>query len=563
VSAEPMRRWWGWGDDAGPPPALPDSALDLLRAELQMEPVERRPVALEDVRLADSALGDDARARLVDAVGAGGVRDDREARVLHAAGKGYVDLVRLRAGQGDPAPDAVVAPADRGQVAAVLEACAQEGVAVVPFGGGTSVVGGVEPLRGELAAAISLDLGGLDRLVAVDRPSLTAVLEPGMRGPRVEAALAEHGLTLGHFPQSFEFATVGGWVATRSAGQASSGYGRIDELVLGLRLTAPAGTIDLPPRPASVAGPSVRELLVGSEGALGVITLAALQVRPAPEARRYEGWFFRSFGEGVEAFRALEQEGAAPDVARLSDEPETRMSMAMAGGEGLRARAGAAYLRARGYESGALAILGWEGEEDAIGRRAGHAQALMRRGGGLSLGRAPGEAWAAGRYAAPYLRDSMLDRGVMAETLETAAQWSGLLDLHDAVGGALHEALAARGTPAFVACHVSHLYPSGASLYFTFLARQEEGAEREQWEAAKRAASEAIVAQGATITHHHAVGRDHLPWMEAEVGGLSLDALRAVKERLDPPGIMNPGKLLPPQPGRRRRPRRPRRATPA
>jgi alkyldihydroxyacetonephosphate synthase len=488
------------------------------------------------------------------------VREDRDARVVHAAGKGYVDLVRQRAGDCAQAPDAVVYVRDRAQVAAVLEACVDEAVAVVPFGGGTSVVGGVEPLRGDFPAVISLDLGGLDRLVAVDRPSLTAVLEPGMRGPRVEAALREHGLTLGHYPQSFEYATVGGWVATRSAGQASTGYGRIDDLVLGLRCVAPAGTIDLAPRPASAAGPDVRELVVGSEGALGVLTLAALQVRPAPAASRYEGWFFRSFAQGIDAFRTLEQEGAAPDVARLSDEPETRMSMAMAGGDSLKARMGATYLRARGYEGGCLAILGWEGDEDTIGRRAGHATALMRRAGGLALGRSPGEAWAASRYAAPYLRDALLEHGVMAETLETATQWSHLLDLHDAVAGALHEALGARGTPALVACHVSHLYPSGASLYFTFLARQEQGAEIEQWEAAKRAASEAIVAQRATITHHHGVGRDHLPWMEAEVGPVALDALRAVKKQLDPAGIMNPGKLLPPKPGRRRRPRRPRRA---
>jgi alkyldihydroxyacetonephosphate synthase len=513
------------------------------------------------VRLADSALADGARARLAAAVGAENVRDDRAARVLHAAGKSYPDLVRQRAGDCDPAPDAVVYPHDRAQVAGVLEACADEAVAVVPFGGGTSVVGGVEPLRGDFPAVIALDLGAQNRLVAVDPTSLTAVLEPGLRGPAAERALAEHGLTLGHYPQSFEFATVGGWVATRSAGQASTGYGRIDELVLGLRCVAPAGTIDLPPQPASAAGPSLRELLVGSEGALGVITLAALRVRPAPATTRYEGWFFRSFGEGVEAFRSLEQDGSPVDVARLSDEPETRMSLAVAGSEGLRARAGAGYLRLRGYEGGCLAILGWEGDEDGIARRAGHAGALLRRSGGLPLGRSPGRAWAAGRYAAPYLRDALLDRGVMVETLETATQWSHLLDLHDAVAGALHESLAARGTPALVACHVSHLYPSGASLYFTFLARQEEGAELEQWGAAKRAAGDAIVAQRATITHHHAVGRDHLPWMEAEIGPVGLEALRAAKANLDPAGIMNPGKLLPPKPGRRRRARKPKART--
>jgi alkyldihydroxyacetonephosphate synthase len=557
VSAEPAyNRWWGWGDDTRAI-HLPERTLALLGSELELGDVHRPPVDLDDVRLPDSALADPARARLAEVVGAENVRDDRAARVLHAAGKSYPDLVRQRAGDCDPAPDAVVYPRDRAQVGALLEACAEEAVAVVPFGGGTSVVGGVEPVRGDFPAVIALDVGALDRLVAVDPASLTAVLEPGLRGPAVERALREHGLTLGHYPQSFEYATVGGWVATRSAGQASTGYGRIDELVLGLRCASPAGTIDLAPQPASAAGPSVRQLLVGSEGTLGVITLAGLRARPAPASTRYEGWFFRSFAEGVEAFRSLEQDGSPVDVARLSDEAETRMSLAMADSEGLRARAGARYLRLRGYDGGCLAILGWEGDEDGIARRAGHAGALLRRAGGLPVGRSPGRAWAASRYAAPYLRDALLDRGVMAETLETATQWSRLLDLHDAVSGALHEALAARGTPALVACHVSHLYPSGASLYFTFLARQEEGAEREQWAAAKRAASDAIVAHRGTITHHHAVGRDHVPWMEEEIGPLGLEALRAAKAQLDPAGIMNPGKLLPPNPGRRRRARKP------
>jgi alkyldihydroxyacetonephosphate synthase len=547
VSAEPTySRWWGWGDDARAV-ELPAGALGLLRSELELEDVHRPPVSLDEARLPEPALVDEARSRLAAAVGAENVREDREARVLHAAGKSYPDLVRQRAGECEPAPDAVVYPQDRGQVTAVLEACADAAVAVVPFGGGTSVVGGVAPLRGDFPAVVALDLGRLDRLVAVDPESLTAVLEPGLRGPAVERALAEHGLTLGHYPQSFEFATVGGWVATRSAGQASTGYGRIDELVLGLRCVAPAGTIDLPPQPATAAGPSLRELLVGSEGTLGVITLAALRVRPAPATTRYEGWFFRSFAEGVEAFRSLEQDGSPVDVARLSDEPETRMSLAMAGSssEGLRARMGAGYLRLRGYEGGCLAILGWEGDEDGIARRAGHAGALLRRAGGLPIGRSPGRAWAANRYAAPYLRDALLDRGVMVETLETATQWSHLLDLHDAVSGALHEALAARGTPALVACHVSHLYPSGASLYFTFLARQEAGAALEQWRAAKDAAGEAIVAAGGTITHHHAVGRDHIPWHAREVGPLGVEVLRVVKQRLDPNGILNPGVLLP------------------
>jgi alkyldihydroxyacetonephosphate synthase len=537
-------RWWGWGDPARPA-GLPDHVLPFLREAVGVSDQARAPVALAAVQLPDQALPQAARDALVAAVGAEHVRDDHAARILHAAGKGYPDLVRQRAGDCAQAPDAVVEPGDHDQVRAVLEACAAAGVAVIPFGGGTSVVGGVEPLRGKFEAAISLDLARLDRLAALDLPSLTAVLEAGLRGPEAEALLNAHGVTLGHFPQSYEYASIGGYVATRSAGQASTGYGRIDELVLGLRCAAPTGNVDVRAVPASAAGPALRELIVGSEGTLGVITEAAFKVRPLPAERRHEGWFFRDFAAGAEAFRALEQNEAAPDVARLSDEEETRLSLALAGGEGLKARAGEAYLRLRGYEGGCVAIFGWEGEADDVARRAARTTALARRAGGLPVGRSPGEAWARGRFDGPYLRDDLLDRGVMVETLETATQWSGLLALHEAVSAALREALTARGTPPLVMCHISHLYPSGACLYFTFLARQEEGAALDQWQAAKRAAGDAIVAQGATITHHHAIGRDHVPWMEAEVGERGLAVLRAAKAELDPAGIMNPGKLLP------------------
>lgn len=540
----PEMPFWGWGDPAHPR-ELPAHAVEFLRREVGAAAAPRPPVALEEVRLRAPTLSAAARARLEAIVGSEHVRDDRRARVLRAAGKSYPDLVRQRAGDCEAAPDAIVAPGSPEEVGAVLAACAQAGVAVVPFGGGTSVVGGVDPLRGPFDALVSLDLRRMDRLVALDEESLTAVLEPGLRGPEAEELLGARGFTLGHFPQSFENATIGGCVATRSAGQASTGYGRIDELVVGVRCSSPAGDLDLRALPASAAGPQLRELVVGSEGVLGVITQAALRVRPKPERCRYEGWFFREFRAGAQALRAVEQHRAAPDVARLSDEQETRLSMMLAGDGGLRARAGRLYLGARGYGEGCLAIFGWEGAKDDVDRRHARSAALLRRHGGLSLGRSPGAAWARGRYAGPYLRDAMLGLGVMVETLETATQWSNLFTLYDAVGGALRDALAARGTPPLVMCHISHLYPSGASLYFTFIARQQEGAEIEQWRAAKHAACNAIAAAGGTITHHHAVGRDHAAWMEAEIGDLGVSALRALKRELDPAGVMNPGKLLP------------------
>ncbi|HMJ02221.1 MAG TPA: FAD-binding oxidoreductase [Conexibacter sp.] len=544
----PRMRWWGWGEDGHDAPLSP-TAHALLAGELGTLPARRDPVALEDVRLPDPRLAARARERLVEIVGGEHVRDDRLARVTHAAGRGYHDLVRLRAGDAMNAPDVVVYPGDAEEVAAVLRACAEERVAVVPFGGGTSVVGGVEPHRGGCEAVVTLDLTRLDRLVRVDPVSLTATVQAGMTGPALEAALGEQRMTLGHFPQSFEFSTVGGWVATRSSGQASTGYGRIDALVVALRVVTPSGEIGTRAVPASAAGPSLRELLVGSEGALGVIVEATLRVRAAPAARRYEAFSLPSFDAGTEAFRQLVQQDAAPDVARLSDAQETRVSLAMSGGDGLATRALKTYLRARGHADGCLVIAGWEGRDDALVRRRRAAGArVLGAHGAFALGAPVGAAWLRGRFHAPYLRDELLANGVLVETLETATTWDRLLELHGAVVGALDAALRGRGTPPVVMAHVSHVYRAGASLYFTFVARQEPGAELEQWHAAKVAACDAILAHGGTITHHHAIGRDHGPWLGDEVGELGIGLLRSAKATLDPAGIMNPGTLLDPAP---------------
>lgn len=542
--ASPTMRWWGWGDPAHPP-ALPVHALDFLRETVGIAARPRPPVALEQVSIAATALPAATAAALREIVGAEGFRDDHAERVLHAAGKGYPDLVRLRSGNPEGAPDAVVRPGDPEQLCAVLERCVQASVAVVPWGGGTSVVGGVAPLRGEHAAVIALEMGGMARVLELDRISRTVTVQAGIRAPALERALAPSGYTLGHFPQSFQYVSLGGCAATRSAGQASSGYGRFEQLVLGLRFAAPAGEIALAAVPASAAGPELRRLLVGSEGTLGVISELTLRVRPAPRERIYEGVFFADFAAGVEALRELAQQRACPDVARLSDEAETRMSLALAGTGGVKGRLGRAYIGLRGYSEGCLAILGFEGEAQEVASRRRRALELARRRGGLAVGQSPGEAWRKGRFAAPYLRDELLTQGVMVETLETATSWSNLRALHRTVAAAIAEALAAQGTPGLVMCHVSHLYETGASLYFTFIARQREGAELEQWAAVKRAASSAILDNGGTITHHHAVGRDHAPWLADEVGREGVAALRALKGELDPAGIMNPGKLLP------------------
>ena len=528
-------KWWGWGDPERRL-ELPESAGAALREELGVEPGDATEHAeLESVSLPEPRpIPHEVRAA------AGEVSTTVEDRLRRSAGRSYPDLIRLRSGNLESAPDGVISPPDPAGVAAVLDACARGGVAVVPYGGGTSVVGGLDALAGDHSAVVSLDLQRL-RGVDLDRTSLTARLGPGLRGPEAEAALGELGVTLGHFPQSYEQATIGGYAATRSAGQSSSGYGRFDEMVSAIELTSPAGSLRTRDVPHTAAGPSLRELVLGSEGTLGVITDVACRVRPAPELRTYEGWVAADFESGREIVRELAQHGELPDIVRLSDEEETRVAMDLSGAEGLQKRALDAYLAVRRRRGGCLIIVGWEGEREAVRRRRSLAGRRLRAGGAAALGSRAGNSWARSRYDGPYLRDELLDLGVLVETLETAHTWSRLAELYRGVRDALKGAL---GERSIVYCHLSHAYPDGASLYFTFLARARRGQEIEQWREAKTAACDAIVAAEGTITHHHAIGRDHAPYMPSEVGELGLDALRAVKERLDPAGIMNPGKLL-------------------
>jgi alkyldihydroxyacetonephosphate synthase len=464
-------------------------------------------------------------------VGAEHVDTSHEARVRHLRGKSTPDLLRLRRGEAGGAPDAVLTPASHAEVLALLSVCAEERVAVVPFGGGTSVVGGLEPDAAAFAGVAAIDLRRMDALLSVDDVSRVAMLEPGLRLPQAEALLGERGYTLGHFPQSFEYATVGGSAAARSSGQSSAGYGRFDELVMALVVATPAGTLALGRAPKSAAGPDLRQLVLGSEGAFGVITSLTVRVRPAPARRVYDGWRLPTFQAGADALRRLAQDGPLPTVLRLSDEAETALNLARPGELG---QAGA---------GGCLAIVGYEGsEEDVTDRREAGARVLRESGGEPDASQA-GEAWARDRYRGPYLRDALLDAGAIVETLETAGFWSVLPGLYEAVSSALRESLSAQGTPPVILCHISHVYPAGASLYYTVGCAALEDPVA-QWRAAKAAAADAIIAAGGSISHHHGVGRDHVPWYEQEVGELGIRALSAVKRQLDPAGILNPGILL-------------------
>ncbi|MFB7878602.1 FAD-binding oxidoreductase [Nocardia sp. NPDC056064] len=531
ATAAPSMVWDAWGVPAGHHPLSPQIRGLLAQVfGISGEPAPRRSEA--EVPLRASALTAADRTGLSAIVGDEHLTTDDLVRLRHAGGKSTPDLLRRRASGPQDAPDAVVYPADHAQVLALLRYCAEHAVAVVPFGGGTSVVGGVDPVRGQFGSVVAIDLRRLDTLTDVDPVAGTATLGAGLTGPQAEQLLAGHGLSLGHFPQSFEFASIGGFAATRSSGQASAGYGRFDDMVQRLVVATPQGALDLGRAPASAAGPDLRELFVGSEGTLGIITSVTLRVHPVPATTAYQAWSFPDFGTGAAALRAVVQAGAAPTVLRLSDEAETGLNLARSSDVGGTPVAGC------------LAITTYEGTEAHVAARSREAADLLTAAGGTALGEAAAEQWEHGRFAAPYLRDALLDLGVLCETLETATTWSNLDNLKTKVTGALTDALGAQGTPALVMCHISHTYPTGASLYFTVVAKQLDDP-LAQWAEAKRAAGDAIVVAGGTITHHHAVGADHRPWMTAEVGELGVRVLRAVKRELDPAGVLNPGKLVP------------------
>jgi alkyldihydroxyacetonephosphate synthase len=531
-------KWNAWGDPAAAKP-LSDGIRSLLTQVVGLEESEAAELQPDQVTLRPSSLSQTDQDALAAIVGAEYIRTADRDRLLRAGGKSTPDLLRRKATGVQDAPDAVLLPggpnAEDGeeQVAAILRYCSEHGIAVVAFGGGTSVTGGLDPTRGQFGAVVSLDLRRFDQLLSLDAVSGVAELGAGVTGPDAERLLGERGFSLGHFPQSFEFATIGGFAATRSSGQDSAGYGRFNDMILGLRMITPAGTLDLGRVAASAAGPDLRQLAIGSEGVFGVITKVRLRVHPAPETTRYEAWSFPDFASGAAALRAVTQIGTGPTVVRLSDEAETGVNLATTETIGESKITG-----------GCLGLTLFEGTKEHTESRQAETRALLEAHGGTSLGEAPARAWERGRFAAPYLRDSLLAAGALCETLETATDWSNLHALKAAVTQALTTSLAESGTPALVMCHISHVYPTGASLYFTVVAGQ-RGNPIAQWWAAKKAAGDAIMATGGTITHHHAVGADHRAWMRDEVGDLGVQLLRAVKATLDPAGIMNPGKLIP------------------
>jgi alkyldihydroxyacetonephosphate synthase len=540
---------WGWGfEDQAPTATQLREAAAGIRERFGFGGEVEKPVPLEAVEL--------RAPRLKVPGGFGDLYSDGDyERVCHALGKAYRDVVRGFRGEFENPPDLVAFPRDESEIETVLAWAEAEGAAVVPFGGGTSVCGGVEPRLGD-RPVVSLDLRRLDRVLEVDPTSLAARIEAGATGPRLEERLREHGLTLRHFPQSFEYATLGGWIATRAGGHFATVMTHIEDLVQSARAITPRGTWESRRLPGSGAGPSPDRLLAGSEGILGVISEAWMRVRPRPEFKASAGVEFESFLAGAEAVRAISQSGLYPANCRLLDPGEAELTGA---GDG----------------SSALLILGFESANAPVDGRLDEAIELAQDHGGTvsegsrrSTGRKPTdisgnrptdpkgdsvEAWRGAFLLAPYLRDTFVACGVLSETFETAVTWDRFEELHASVIEAARKAVAevsdapaeGRGAPR-ISCRFTHVYPDGPAPYFTVLAPAVRGGEVAQWDEVKAAVSEALLAAGGTITHHHAVGRDHRPWYDRQRPAPFAAALRAAKAELDPGGILNPGVLIDP-----------------
>jgi len=547
-------KWWGWGLESKTYPLddKPQFWPFLLKTLRLQELAECPRAKLEEVKLPPSRLGGRTLAQLKRLAGAASVSTERYDRLAHSLGRSYPDLLNLRRGIIRNPPDAIVYPNGESQVERLLAFAQANRISIVPFGGGSSVVGGVEPLkRAGLKGAIALDLCRMNRVIEVDHVSLTAIVEAGISGPQLEDALNSKGFTLGHFPQSFQFSALGGWIATRSAGQQSTKYGKIEDMVECLTLISPSGRLDTKAVPASASGPELKGLLIGSEGTLGVITKAKVRIRRLPEVRKYEGLMFKSFRDGIDAIRETMQNGLIPEMMRLSDPDETRISLMLSSEprefiKSATTKLGLWLLKRLGYLSpqACLMILANEGSQESVKAERDSALQACKRHGVFVIGSGVGRTWARERYELPYLRDVLLDHCILVDTLETATTWDKLERLHGMVKKAIESAISSMGVTGLAFCHVSHAYRDGASLYFTIVAPQVKGKELQQWARMKKAATDCIMRNGGTLSHHHGIGRDHAPWIRQELGSNGLGLLRAMKRQLDPTGIMNPGKLL-------------------
>ena len=547
-------KWWGWGyedvtfDDSNKPELWPYLKRELGVDEIRWE----KPVAFEDVTLPEQKNNEAFLAAIGAGLGEGQVVDDKKSRLVHAAGKSFRDLWLMRHGQVQFAPDCVVYPDTEEDVALVVRAAHEHGVVLVPFGGGSNIAGCLVPSDRGGRMVVSLDMCRMHRVLEVDRYSLTARIQPGVYGQHLEDQLAEHGVTLGHFPDSFLHSTLGGWVATRSAGMQSDIYGKIEDMVISLRMVTPSGTIITRTVPKSSNGIDIKHLCIGSEGILGVITEVVVQVHHKPEKEDWYGWLFPDFKSGLDAIHECHRGDCMPTVTRLNDPKKTALSFAFKHPKtGIKDKIAKAFkwyignVKKIDFNQCCLMVVKYEGTPQAFNRIKNRVTAIYKKHRGVCLGAEPGRSFAKVKFDFPHLRDYVMDRSIMADVSETATTWDNLRTLHESGLADVEQAIKDTGVDAWVGCHLSHSYRTGASLYFTFGCLQREGREIEQYLYVKKAAEDAFMKNGGTLSHHHAVGTEHLPWVEEDLSPTGLKAVKALKAGLDPNDIMNPGKIIP------------------
>lgn len=553
-------KWWGWGiegvgfhheDKPGFAPFVLNAVgLDLSTADTATKP------DFAQLKIAKAVAPKKLLTALTDIVGEEFVTTDDMDRVVHTYGKSLRDLVRIRGNLIKRAVDVVVYPADEDDVQRIVDAAVAQNAVVIPFGGGSNIAGSLEPIPGEKRTVISLDMGRMNSVLDIDVDSGLARIQAGALGPHLEEQLNAKGWTIGHFPDSFTHSTIGGWAATRSSGMQSDKYGDIAQIVRGVRVVRPSGNgsdglLVIPAIPSASTGPSVREMIVGSEGRLGVITEVTAQVHRVAELREIQAYFFPSWEVGLKAMQAIAASDATPIVTRVSDSRETGFSMATSkqrhGMDALLAeKILPALMKMKGWnlDDICLSFIGFEGSPAHVKRQKKLVGKIVKQHGGMGVGTGPGVLYDQKKFDTPYLRDFLLDRGAAGDVSETAAPWSKLLGVYNGVVEAANKAYDEIGTKGWIMCHLSHSYHSGACLYFTFAFVAGEDMLTE-YDVVKSAIQQAFVDGGGTISHHHGVGVEHSPWIEQDISVEGVAVMRGLFSAVDPGDNFNPGKVVP------------------
>ncbi|MDQ1531844.1 MAG: alkyldihydroxyacetonephosphate synthase [Microbacteriaceae bacterium] len=547
-------KWWGWGvpgvafhheDKPGFAPFVRAAVGLDLDTTAPLDPPD-----FADLAVPPSRAGEGLRDALTAIVGAASVLEDDLDRVVHTYGKSLRDLVRIRAGVLPRVPDLVVYPADEAEVQRVVEAAVAADAVLIPFGGGSNIAGSLEPDPAERRPVVSIDLGRLGAVLDVDEESGLARIQAGALGPALEAQLNARGWTIGHFPDSFTHSSLGGWVATRSSGMQSDKYGDIADIARGMRVARPGGILDVRASPSASTGPSVRELILGSEGRLGVITEVTVQVHRIPAERVIHAYFFPNWAAGLAAMQAIAASDTHPTVTRVSDARETGFSLATAkeskGVANLAQRGLMAFLKRRGWDLDELCLsfIGYEGEPAHVAADRRAVERIVKRHGGIGVGTGPGVLYDQKKFDTPYLRDFLLDRGTAGDVSETSAPWSRLGEVHAAVVAAAERAYSDLGRQGWIMSHLSHSYHSGACLYFTFAFVFGDDPVGE-YDVVKTAIQQAFVDSGATISHHHGVGVEHAAWLPDVISGEGVRVMQGVFAATDPGRNLNPSKIVP------------------